>query len=84
VQALKSGDVDTVLMDQSSANGYIGANPGAFKVVGEPLGTESFGFILTKGSDLKEPINAALAAIAADGTLDKLTEKWFYEYNAAQ
>jgi polar amino acid transport system substrate-binding protein len=84
VQALKSGDVDTVLMDQSSANGYIGANPGAFKVVGDPLGTESFGFILTKGSDLKEPINAALAAIAADGTHDKQTEKWFYEYNAAQ
>jgi len=84
VQALKSGDVDTVLMDQSSANGYIGANPGAFKVVGDPLGTESFGFILTKGSDLLAPVNAALATIVADGTLDKLTEKWFYQYNAAQ
>jgi polar amino acid transport system substrate-binding protein len=84
VQALKSGDVDTVLMDQSSANGYIGANPGAFKVVGDPLGTESFGFILTKGSDLLDPVNAALATIVADGTLDKLTEKWFYQYNAAQ
>ena len=84
VQALKTGDVDLVLMDQSSANGYIGANPGAFKVVGVPLGTESFGFILTPGSELRDPVNAALATIVADGTLDRLIQKWFYEYNAAQ
>ena len=29
------------------------------------------GFILTPGSDLREPINAALAAMKADGTLDQ-------------
>ena len=81
VQALKSGDVDTVLMDQTSANGYIGANPGAFKVVGEPLGTEEFGFIFTPGSDLVGPVNAALADMKADGTLDALNTKWLYEYN---
>ena len=84
VQALQSGDVDTVLMDQTSANGYIGANPGAFKVVGTPLGTEDFGFIFTPGSDLVAPINAALAAIKADGTMDALQQKWFFEYNSAQ
>jgi len=33
VQALKSGDVDSVLMDAASARGYIGANPGQFKVI---------------------------------------------------
>jgi polar amino acid transport system substrate-binding protein len=84
VQALKSGDVDMVLMDQTSANGYIGANPGAFKVVGGPLGTEEFGFILTPGSDLREPINAALASMKEDGTIDALNQKWLYEYNAGQ
>lgn len=84
VQALAAGDVDTVLMDQTSANGYIGANPGAFKVIGEPLGTEDFGFIFTPGSDLVAPVNAALAQIKADGTMDALQQKWFYEYNAAQ
>ncbi|ODT79029.1 MAG: amino acid ABC transporter [Pelagibacterium sp. SCN 64-44] len=84
VQALGAGDVDTVLMDQTSANGYIGANPGAFKVVGQPLGSEDFGFILTPGSDLVAPINAALAQIKADGTLEALERKWFYEYNSAQ
>lgn len=84
VQALQSGDVDTVLMDQTSANGYIGANPGAFKVVGTPLGTEDFGFIFKSGSDLVAPVNAALAAIKADGTMETLQKKWFYDYNAKQ
>jgi polar amino acid transport system substrate-binding protein len=84
VSALQAGDVDTVLMDQTSANGYIGANPGAFKVVGEPLGTEDFGFIFAKGSDLVAPVNAALAQIKADGTMEALQQKWFYEYNSAQ
>lgn len=84
VQALQSGDVDTVLMDQTSANGYIGANPGAFKVVGEPLGSEDFGFIFPQGSDLVAPVNAALATIKADGTMESLQQKWFYDYNAKQ
>ena len=36
VQALKSGDVDLVLMDKTSAAGYMGASPNSFKIVGEP------------------------------------------------
>lgn len=84
VQALAAGDVDTVLMDQTSASGYIGASPGAFKVTGDALGTEQFGFIFPPGSDLVEPVNAALESIRADGTLAALEQKWFYEYNAAQ
>jgi len=84
LQALQSGDVDTVLMDQTSANGYIGANPGAFKIVGQPLGAEDFGFIFAQGSELVAPVNAALAAIKADGTMEQLEQKWFYQYNAAR
>jgi polar amino acid transport system substrate-binding protein len=84
VQALKSGDVDMVLMDQASVEGYIGANPDAFKTVGEAVGSDEFGFILTPGSDLLEPVNAALASMREDGFLDALNRKWFYEYSAAQ
>lgn len=81
VQALKTGDVDTVLMDAASARGYIGAYPGAFKVIGSALGTEEFGFIFTPGSDLVAPINAALQTMRDDGTLDQLNQKWFFDYN---
>ena len=82
VQALLGGDVDTVLMDKTSADGYIGAQPGAFKVVGGPLGREEFGFILKKGSDLTAPINAAIASMKADGTIDALNKKWLYDYKS--
>lgn len=80
VQALKTGDVDSVLMDATSARGYMGANPGAFKVIGDALGTEEFGFIFTPGSDLVGPVNAALESMRADGTLDALNQKWFFDY----
>jgi polar amino acid transport system substrate-binding protein len=84
VQALKSGDVDMVLMDQAAVAGYIGANPDTFKTIGDPVGSDEFGFILTPGSDLREPVNAALAAMKADGYIDGLNRKWFYEHSAAQ
>lgn len=80
VQALITGDVDSVLMDSTSAQGYMGANPGKFKVIGGPLGTEEFGFILTPGSELRLPINAALASMKADGTIEALNKKWFFDY----
>jgi polar amino acid transport system substrate-binding protein len=80
VQALKSGDVDLVLMDKTSAAGYMGASPNSFKIVGKPLGTEEFGFILTPGSDLTAPINAALQSMKDDGTIEALNKKWFFDY----
>ncbi len=80
VQALKSGDVDAVIADQAASAGYIGADPGAFKQVGEPIKSEPLGLILTPGSDLVAPFNAALAAMQADGSLDALIKKWFFDY----
>ncbi len=84
VQALRVGDVDMVLIDGTGAAGYMGANPESLKVVGEAMGSEEFGFIFTPGSDLVEPVNAALAEMKADGTLDALNQKWFVDYSAGQ
>ena len=83
VQALKVGDVDTVLMDKAGADGNIAAAPDRFKIIGDGLGHDEFGFILKKESDLLAPVNAALAAMKADGTLKALDKKWFYDYRAA-
>ena len=80
VQALRTGDVDLVLTDGTAGEGYVAASDGALKIVGSPLGTEDFGFIFPKGSDLVEPINAAIAAMREDGTLDALNRKWFLDY----
>ena len=84
VQALRSGDVDLVLTDGVAANGYVESSGGQLKVIGGPLGSEDFGFIFPKGSDLVEPINAAIASMRADGTLDALNTKWFLEYKLGQ
>jgi polar amino acid transport system substrate-binding protein len=80
VQALRSGDVDLVLTDGTAGAGYVKANPDAFKLIGEPMGAEDFGFIFPRGSDLVAPVNAAIAEMKADGTLDALDVKWFLDY----
>jgi polar amino acid transport system substrate-binding protein len=84
VQALKSGDVDVVLTDGTAGKGYVDASEGKLKLIGGPLGTEDFGFIFPKGSDLVKPVNAAIAALKADGTLDALNKKWFLDYKMGQ
>lgn len=80
VQALKTGDVDMVLTDGTAGNGYVAASDGGLKIIGSPLGAEDFGFIFPKGSDLVEPINAAIAAMKEDGTIEALNQKWFLDF----
>ena len=84
VAALRAGDVDLVLTDGTAGNGYVAASNGGLKIVGDKLGTEDFGFIFPKGSDLVAPVNAAIAAMQADGTLDALNTRWFLEYKMGE
>ncbi|MCB1452100.1 MAG: transporter substrate-binding domain-containing protein [Rhizobiaceae bacterium] len=84
VQALRAGDVDLVLTDGVAANGYVESSGGQLKVIGGPLGSEDFGFIFPKGSDLVPAFNAAIASMQADGTIDALNTKWFLEYKLGQ
>ncbi len=84
VEALKSGDVDLVLTDGTAGAGYVEASSGGLKIVGDKLGVEDFGFIFPKGSDLVAPINAGIAALKADGTIDALNKKWFLDYKMGQ
>lgn len=84
VQALKTGDVDAVLTDGTAGKGYVEASDGGLKLIGGPLGSEDFGFIFPKGSKLVAPINAAIASIKADGTIDALNKKWFLDYKFGQ
>ncbi|NML75577.1 transporter substrate-binding domain-containing protein [Rhizobium sp. S-51] len=84
VQALKTGDVDVVLTDGTAGKGYVDASNGGLKLIGGPLGSEDFGFIFPKGSDLVAPVNAAIAVLKADGTLDGLNKKWFLDYKMGE
>jgi polar amino acid transport system substrate-binding protein len=84
VQALRAGDVDLVLTDGTAGAGYVAASDGQLKIIGEKLGVEDFGFIFPKGSDLVAPINAAIADLRADGTLDALNKKWFVDFEIGE
>lgn len=84
VQALRTGDVDLVLTDGTAGEGYVSASDGGLKIVGEKLGTEDFGFIYPKGSDLVEPMNAAIASMKEDGTIDALNKKWFLDFKIGE
>jgi polar amino acid transport system substrate-binding protein len=84
LEALKTGDVDLTLSDSTAANGIVAASDGGLKIIGEPLASEDFGFIFPKGSDLVAPVNAAIADMKADGTLDALNTKWFLEYKMGE
>lgn len=84
VQALKAGDVDVVLTDGVVGRGHVAAEPDRLKLVGEPMAGEDFGFIFPKGSDLVAPVNAAIAALKADGTLTALNRKWFLDHPLGQ
>ena len=80
VQALRNDDVDLVLTDGTAGQGYVAASNGGLKIIGAPLGTEDFGFIFPKGSELVAPMNAAIQSMKEDGTIDALNKKWFLDF----
>jgi polar amino acid transport system substrate-binding protein len=81
VQALLSGDADAVVIDTVAGIGFITNNPGQLTFVGDPFTSELLGFIYPPGSDLVEPVDAALWDMRRDGTLWALYQKWFEPNN---
>jgi polar amino acid transport system substrate-binding protein len=77
VLALLSGDADAVILDQEPALGFMDKNPGKLKILDEKLQGDQLGFVFKKSSDLIAPINAAMAVLKANGTLDNLYQKWW-------
>ncbi|MCY4465009.1 MAG: transporter substrate-binding domain-containing protein [Chloroflexi bacterium] len=77
VQALISGDVDGVVMDDVAGQGYVGVNSGEIKLLSDELVSDELGFIYPQDSELIEPFNMALDSMRADGSLDVINAKWF-------
>jgi polar amino acid transport system substrate-binding protein len=77
VQALITGDVDAVIMDETAGQGYVGENADDVELVGDSLSSDELGFIFPIGSDLVCPINQAIADMKADGTMEALGEEYF-------
>lgn len=77
IQALLNGDVDGVMIDDATADEFVNTYAGelAVSIRGVESG-EELGFAVPKGSELVDALNAGLAQIREDGTLDALVQKW--------
>jgi polar amino acid transport system substrate-binding protein len=79
IQALIAGDVDAVIIDDAAGLGYIGENADQIKTIDDALQSDPLGFIFPLGSELVDPVNQAIAELAANGTLEELGVKYFGE-----
>ena len=77
VQAVLSGDIDAVIIDEVAGQGYVGESAESLKLVGPSMSSDQLGFIYPKGSDLVGPVNQALRAMKADGFLVGVNLKYF-------
>ena len=66
-----------MIIDDTAGQGYQGENADAIKLLEGSLASDELGFIFPKGSELVDPVNAALASMRQDGTLDEINATWF-------
>jgi polar amino acid transport system substrate-binding protein len=73
---LQQGTVDAITTDDTILAGMAVQDP-TLEVVGEAFSTEPYGIAFQKGNtDLARYVNAALAAIIADGTWQAAYDRW--------
>ena len=76
-QDLANGAVDAVVADGPPSVSYASKSNGKIQTVGEPFTTEDYGIALQQGdAELLKAVNAALKELKANGTMQKLVEKW--------
>ena len=75
---LDMGTVDAVAMDSTVAEYKITSGGMDLKVLDEPFASETYGVGFKKGNEaFRNEVNDTLKAMAKDGTLKKISEKWF-------
>ena len=78
---LKAGAIDAIAIDVTSGN-YLKGDDDDYVYLDEPLGSEQYGIGFRKeDTELCEKVNAALDALVADGTYDKIGQKYPEIYN---
>ena len=76
VQALVNGQVDCVVIDNEPAQAYVKANAG-LSILDTEFSNEDYAIGMNKGNAcLLAAVNAAMAELKADGTFQKIVEKY--------
>lgn len=77
-QDLRSGRIDAILVDRLAALDLVKKTGNTMAVAGEAFSRQEAGVALRKGNDdLLQAVNQAIADMQKDGSLSKLSEKWF-------
>ncbi|MCY6960591.1 ABC transporter substrate-binding protein [Clostridium brassicae] len=75
---LSIGRIDAVIMDAQVGGYYLSKNPGKFEVLKEKVSEEPMGIGFKKDNkELKEAVQKAINNLKTNGTLSKLSVKWF-------
>lgn len=76
VQALVSGKIDCVVIDNQPAKEFVKANKG-LKILDTEYVTEDYAIAVAKdNTELKDKINGALSELKAEGTIQKILDKY--------
>ncbi len=76
IQALQTGKVDAVVIDNEPAKAFVAENPG-LKILDTEYVTEDYAIAVKKGNtELLDQINETLAKLKADGTLQSIIDKY--------
>lgn len=75
---LEQGAVDAIAMDVIVAGYQIQQRNADFKILDDSLSEEEYGVGFKKGNtELRDKVQSTLEEMAADGTLQEVSEKWF-------
>lgn len=76
VQALLAGKIDCVIIDNEPAKSFVEANEG-LKILDTAYAQEDYAICFAKdNTELKDKVNAALKELIADGTVQKIVDKY--------
>lgn len=77
---MKAGRIDAIVVDEVVARYYVKKEPKSYKVSSARLTNEPIGVCFAKNNaELRDKAQKALDEMFSDGTMKKLSEKWFGE-----
>jgi len=77
---LEAGRIDVVVIDNVTGRDFIAKRPGKFKVLPGFISKEPFGVAFRKDDgELREKVQQTLDKMVKDGTMAKISRKWFAE-----
>ncbi len=77
---LEAGRIDVVVVDNVTGRDMIAKRPGKFRIMPGMISKEPFGIAFRKDDgDLRAKVQQALDKMVKDGTMTKISRKWFAE-----